>query len=264
MKLQLSTWFVLALSCLAFYSAANESVPSLAQVDAELAKGQSLPLGERIQLRFSTDKAAKVAKSISSWEHVEVLEEQDDALIISLTKTSQYTGPVDKRYLSDTFVIDISEKSTIAFSEQFSVPDDTLFSLTTMRDYVSEYINVPTYIHGFNFASTVAEQRSGDCTEYAVLLTALARTLGLPSRVVLGTVLLEENEQVSVFGHAWTEVYYEDEWHLLDAALGSSAEVSIFYLPTSVLSNEGPGFMLSMAESITLFPTKVSDIKSIQ
>ena len=64
-------------------------------------------------------------------------------------------------------------------------------------------------------AVEVAETRSGDCTEHSVLLAALLRSAGIPSRVVAGLVGYGK----SLVGHMWTEVHIE-EWVPLDATRG--------------------------------------------
>jgi transglutaminase-like putative cysteine protease len=40
-----------------------------------------------------------------------------------------------------------------------------------------------------------------------VVLTALARLVGWPARVVLGVVLVPQESTVRAFGHAWTEIH---------------------------------------------------------
>ncbi len=52
-------------------------------------------------------------------------------------------------------------------------------------------------------ALQVLEMGEGDCNEHAVLLAALGRAVGLPMRVVAGTVYLEG----AFFYHAWCEVW---------------------------------------------------------
>jgi hypothetical protein len=64
----------------------------------------------------------------------------------------------------------------------------------------------------FASAKEVFEDLEGDCTEFAVLLAAMARAAGIPSRLVAGLVYYEQ----SFVGHMWTEVY-AGEWVPLDA-----------------------------------------------
>jgi hypothetical protein len=66
-------------------------------------------------------------------------------------------------------------------------------------------------------ASEVVRNRRGTCVAYAVLLAALERAAGLPSRVVMGFAYAN-----GIWGgHAWTEAYLDNRWIALDAALFS-------------------------------------------
>ncbi|MCA1658944.1 MAG: transglutaminase-like domain-containing protein [Verrucomicrobiaceae bacterium] len=66
-------------------------------------------------------------------------------------------------------------------------------------------------------ASEVVRNRRGTCVAYTVLLAALERAAGLPSRVVMGFAYAN-----GIWGgHAWTEVYVDRRWIALDAALFS-------------------------------------------
>jgi hypothetical protein len=64
-------------------------------------------------------------------------------------------------------------------------------------------------------AAEVARTKEGDCTEHAVLLAALLRAAGIPSRVVAGIVYHDG----AFVGHMWTEAR-TDAWTPLDATLG--------------------------------------------
>ncbi len=70
----------------------------------------------------------------------------------------------------------------------------------------------------FASAREVLESRKGDCTEHAVLLAALLRAEGLPSRVVAGLVAHGR----SCVGHMWTEVHL-GAWFPLDATIGAGS-----------------------------------------
>lgn len=66
-------------------------------------------------------------------------------------------------------------------------------------------------------ASEVVRNRRGTCVAYAVLLAALERAAGLPSRVVMGFAYAN-----GIWGgHAWTEAYLDQRWIALDSALFS-------------------------------------------
>ena len=57
--------------------------------------------------------------------------------------------------------------------------------------------------------------KAGDCNEHAVLFAALARAVGLPARVVAGTVYVD-----GVFlYHAWNEVWLGQSWVSVDTTM---------------------------------------------
>lgn len=61
----------------------------------------------------------------------------------------------------------------------------------------------------------IIRRRSGDCTEYAELFTALARTLNLPARTVSGLVYRDAvGDRLAL--HAWNEVVLDGKWFPVD------------------------------------------------
>jgi hypothetical protein len=90
-----------------------------------------------------------------------------------------------------------------------------------LRRFVTDYVEHKNLNIGFATASEVARTREGDCSEHAVLLAALGRINGLPSRVAVGIayVPLFGNED-DIFGyHMWTQFYIDGQWIDVDAAL---------------------------------------------
>jgi transglutaminase-like putative cysteine protease len=81
-----------------------------------------------------------------------------------------------------------------------------------LNDWVYEHLRkVPTI--SIPNALQVLEMGEGDCNEHAVLLAALGRAVGLPTRVVAGTVYLDG----AFFYHAWCEVWL-GQWVSIDPA----------------------------------------------
>jgi len=70
-------------------------------------------------------------------------------------------------------------------------------------------------------SSEVLVNRRGTCTEYAMLLTTLARSLGIPARYTMGYVYVG-----GIYGgHAWTEVLIGDQWIGFDGAVPADGPV---------------------------------------
>lgn len=67
----------------------------------------------------------------------------------------------------------------------------------------------------------VIKERKGDCSEHSLLFTALARSVGVPAREVVG--LLYQQGAYNVFvGHAWNEVVLDGRWVAVDPSTGES------------------------------------------
>ncbi len=83
-----------------------------------------------------------------------------------------------------------------------------------LRDWVANNIRSDM---GMTFASAleVLHTGRGDCSEKSVLLVALARSIGIPARAVIGLVF--SGGQFA--GHMWCEVW-TGKWVPLDASLG--------------------------------------------
>jgi len=87
-----------------------------------------------------------------------------------------------------------------------------------LERFVFEFIVNKNYSRGFVTALEVATNPSGDCTEHAVLLAALARNRGIPARIVQG--LIFEKASGKMAWHVWNELYVNGHWTPCDATLG--------------------------------------------
>lgn len=92
---------------------------------------------------------------------------------------------------------------------------NSLAAARRLRAWVADEIDGDM---GMTFASAtdVLAAGKGDCSEKSVLLVALARAAGLPSRAVAGLVYNGER----FAGHMWTEIWLGHDWVPLDAAWG--------------------------------------------
>ena len=68
---------------------------------------------------------------------------------------------------------------------------------------------------GIPDAATVLRTRSGDCNEHAALFTALARSVGIATRIAAGLAYVDGK----FYYHAWPEVYLKD-WVAVDPTFG--------------------------------------------
>ncbi|MBJ94809.1 MAG: hypothetical protein CMP23_10110 [Rickettsiales bacterium] len=72
-------------------------------------------------------------------------------------------------------------------------------------------------VAGFPEAREILRHRRGDCNEHTTLYTALARSLGLPTRMAAGIVYSESIFSDGAFYyHAWPEVWIGEQWLAID------------------------------------------------
>jgi hypothetical protein len=90
-----------------------------------------------------------------------------------------------------------------------------------LESYVNHEMKMNrNYSQAFASASEVARSLEGDCTEHGVFLAALARARGIPARVAIGLIYVEDKEgKPAFFYHLWTEVSIEGRWIPIDGTL---------------------------------------------
>ena len=72
----------------------------------------------------------------------------------------------------------------------------------------------------FTSASEIAKNPRGDCRHAAILLAALCRSEGIPSRIAHGLVYVERNGEPLFGFHMWTEAHVRGRWVALDGTMG--------------------------------------------
>lgn len=102
--------------------------------------------------------------------------------------------------------------------------------------WVSQNLRDKNFATGFAPASEVARNLSGDCTEHGVLVAAMCRAVGVPSRVVVGLIYVEK---FGGFGyHLWNEVYVNRRWVAVDASFDQES-VDAVHIKLSDASLDG-------------------------
>lgn len=143
------------------------------------------------------------------------------------------TPGTDPAYMDTSIMIDHSDEAIRELAAQVRdrLPenaDDARFARSARR-FVSRYITGMNLSTGDATASEVARNRSGDCTECAVLLAAILRAQGIPSRCVTGLAYAADEfagvSDVFVY-HMWTQAWIANEdgdsggkWVDLDSAM---------------------------------------------
>jgi transglutaminase-like putative cysteine protease len=84
-------------------------------------------------------------------------------------------------------------------------------------DWTRNNLRYAGYVADDRGAVDALVSNSGDCTEYAYLVTALARANGIPARMVGGFVMKDNGAPRPEDYHNWTEVHFDGAWHIVDA-----------------------------------------------
>ena len=147
-----------------------------------------------------------------------------------------------KTYLRSSPYLDWKAPSVTAAAKQVAGDSAKPWELAqALWKYVDQTIFIKNLEVYFAPASKVLASHQGDCTEHAVLLAALARARGLPSRVLTGLTQVRRDGR-DIFGyHAWTEVWIDGKWISLDAALQQApVDVSHIALAVSAVNDADP------------------------
>jgi len=130
---------------------------------------------------------------------------------------AEYLGPNLMINTEDPELVTLAKRAADGKTEPYALGDK-------LRRFVTTYVTTKSLNIGFGTASEVCRTREGDCSEHGVLLAALGRINGLPSRVVVGLAYVPSFKgQEDLFGyHLWTQFYIDGRWVDFDAALKES------------------------------------------
>ena len=139
--------------------------------------------------------------------------------------------------------------------------DDAWQVALALEKWVCEAIQKKNFTQGFATAADVARTLEGDCTEHAVLLAALCRARGIPTRVAVG-LIYSEHDQGFAF-HMWDQVWIRDRWIPIDGTLGlGGSDAAHITLGTSSLStSEAETMILRVAKVLGQLELRILDVK---
>lgn len=176
-----------------------------------------------------------------------VVAKTNEALEIEISRRLPPAGPhpfpvaataATREYLEPNAFIQSGEPALRAKAREIVGGEtDLVRAVLKLRRWVAESMRFDL---GVAMAPSVElfQNRRGTCVGYATLLTTLARSVGIPARVVMGYVYVD-----GMFGgHAWTEVLVGEDWVPFDAAIvgpGSADAARFAFLATSLRDGAG-------------------------
>ena len=175
-------------------------------------------------------------------------------------------GQVGPEYRLPNVMIDANDPGIRALAQAASRgAKNPVQMASNLRSFVTHYVTAKNLDVGFATASEVARTREGDCSEHAVLLAALGRSSGLPSRVAAGLVYLPRYEgRKNIMGfHMWTQFHIRGKWVGFDGAMGESecAPTRIAFATSSLKDESLSGIAFSIAEPIGNLNVKILAVK---
>lgn len=151
-----------------------------------------------------------------------------------------------------------------------AAPEDTAKRAELLRRFVHRHIRTKDLSVGFASAAEVARTREGDCTEHGVLLAALLRADGIPSRVVSGLIYADRFAgSDDIFGyHMWTQAYLEingkPRWVDLDATLPDTLPLTATHIALAVTGLPDENRINALVELAPLMGRLAIKVESVE
>jgi transglutaminase-like putative cysteine protease len=117
---------------------------------------------------------------------------------------------------AETAQIQCHDRRIAAAAKKITKKADTdLERLIAINDYLFKKMD-KSLTASIPSAVDVLKKMRGDCNEHTTLSVALARSLGIPSRMNVGLLYMDGY----FFYHAWAQAFADGRWHSFDATLG--------------------------------------------
>jgi len=192
---------------------------------------------ERLVVKLSMEDGSPFAVELPSDGHQRTLGRTKESVTIEISPEVTTTEEKElKPYLAPSTYVDCEDERIVA-AARAAVGDETnpWRKAQRLRRAVHELIDEKSFGVAMASASEVIETKEGDCTEHAVLLAAMARAEGIPSRAAVGLMYGGGR-----FGyHMWTQVYVDGAWRDVDAVLPDrDFDVAHIRLSTSALGDD--------------------------
>lgn len=127
------------------------------------------------------------------------------------------------RSLNPTPWLNYEDAAITAPARRMARADDPALTMRRYVNFVRRHMSVERIdMLGYGSALEALKSRRGDCTEYAVLLAAMGRAAGIPTRLVSGLVYARnfEGQNYVFVPHVWVHAWTGAGWESFDAALG--------------------------------------------
>ncbi|MBX3374360.1 MAG: transglutaminase domain-containing protein [Phycisphaeraceae bacterium] len=179
---------------------------------------------------------------------IQRVERVDDALHVTIDLSTRAAAPAtdleNRAYLDPSSMVDSSDPAIVE-AARTAAPDPAAPAAAraeAMRRFVYGHVSAKDLDTAFATASETVRTGSGDCSEHAVLLAALLRAQGIPSRTATGLVYADAFAgSRQIFGwHMWTQALIDGVWVDLDATLRDPMDATHVALGLTALDDASP------------------------
>jgi hypothetical protein len=178
----------------------------------------------------------------------------------------------DKRYIESSSTADAADPAIVELVRKAlrGIPDDPGARAEALRVFAHHYIKDKSLGVGFASASEVCATREGDCSEHAVLLVAMLRAAGIPSRAVSGVVYVDSFVgERQVFGfHMWAQALIpiagKPRWVNFDATMPDEITYDATHIALSTSSLADGDIVNSMASLVGLLGNLTIQVERVE
>lgn len=224
------------LGLMVFYRTTAQEAQKLLDDLPDIAKRRLIPIKQRIESPHDTESVVyRITRKKNRDEDLSTLfavdvrqtyvRIQNDTFELRVKKAQvvEATGKAEKpaaEYLADCHFIkwDDAKVKELAHAAVEKESDSWKQALRIER-WVHKNMRMTLPAGDFTPSDKVAQKLEGNVSEYAFLVAAMARALGIPSRTAIGLVYDDSDGQPAMRYHMWTEVWIRGEWLSLDATL---------------------------------------------
>ena len=186
---------------------------TMARSNVRFADARSI---ERIKLKL-THKKPELGWPVFRSPTQTILEKTTSTLILEVVRPERKASAErieEATFLRPNQILQSDDAEVARLAHQIAGNEtDRLKAARKLQDWVAANM---TFDPGIAVvpASEVVRNRRGTCVAYSVLLTSMARAVGIPSRLAMGFIYLG-----GIWGgHAWVEALVDGQWLPLDAA----------------------------------------------
>ena len=132
-------------------------------------------------------------------------------------------GDERRRALEATQWLEAADPALAKRAQSLAGNGEAAAKMRRLADFVRRHMGTEIDMLGYGTALEALRTRRGDCTEFAVLLAAMGRAAGVPTRIAIGRVYARHFEGYRhVFvPHAWVQAWTGSGWQSFDAAIGN-------------------------------------------